>query len=77
VFIFLGQFIVILVGGFLGYKIKNQNAGNFSMKYRRTDQIPYRGKLRRGKVTKFWTSDEYFPRRKFSLALMRLPTTSK
>ena len=28
--------------------------------------IPYRGKLRRGKVTKFSSSDENFPRRKFS-----------
>ena len=25
-----------------------------------TRLIPYRGKLRRGKVTKFWPSDEYF-----------------
>ena len=27
--------------------------------------IPYRGKLRRGKVTKFSSSDENFPRRNF------------
>ena len=32
------------------------------------DSIPYRGKLRRGKVTKFSSSDENFPRRKFSPA---------
>ena len=30
-------------------------------------EIPYRGKLRRGKVTKFSSSDENFLRRKFSL----------
>ena len=29
-------------------------------------RLPYRGKLRRGKVTKFSSSDENFPRRKFS-----------
>ena len=28
--------------------------------------LPYRGKLRRGKVTKFFSSDENYPRRKFS-----------
>ena len=28
--------------------------------------IPYRGKLRRGKVTKCFSSDENYPRRKFS-----------
>ena len=28
--------------------------------------LPYRGKFRRGKVTKFFASDENFPRRKIS-----------
>ena len=33
-----------------------------------TCKLPYRGKLRRGKVTKFSASDEIFPRRNFSPA---------
>ena len=40
-----------------------------SIKYSFSDtkqKLPYRGKLRRGKVTKFFSSDKNYPRRKFS-----------
>ena len=35
-------------------------------KYGNKSRLPYRGKFRRGKVTKFFPSDENFSRRKIS-----------